>query len=145
MRTARLLAAISAPIFVVACAVGAAPDGGGTEGDGDGGVTAAGDSGYGTTGDGSPAGADSGSSDSGTTSHDSGTTPIDSGSPGGGSGLDCSGSTSSSGEKYSDECLDLITNDDCSQGGGECGSGLCCQSNFGCEFAWLSSGECVPL
>lgn len=155
MRTARLLAAIFAPLVVVACAVGNAPEsgGGGVEGDGDAGSTSADDSGYGTTGDGSPVvQGDSGSkTDSGSTTHDGGTTPIDSGSSGGTSGLDCVGKTSTSGTSYESECKALSFESDCSIGGGECGAGTCCWDNSGsfsipsCDgfFGDFLSAQCV--
>jgi hypothetical protein len=158
MRNVRLLAAIFAPLVVVACAVGTAPDGSGVEGTGDdGGTTSADDSGYGTTGDSGPVTqGDSGSKTDGGTSKEGGTTPIDSGTgPVGAAGLDCSGKTSSSGESFDDECDDLYgegDESDCSKGGGECSAGTCCRSSTECNGTFLGvpigdfdSPQCVPM
>lgn len=145
MRTARLLVAIFAPLVVVACAVGTAPDGSEGEGTDGGTTTTTTDSGYGSTGDSGPVTAqDSGVKvDAGT--KEGGATPIDSGtSPVGTAGLDCSGSTSTSGESYSDECDDLVDESDCTSGGGECGAGTCCTAKLECYLDWLGP-QCVPM
>jgi hypothetical protein len=157
MRTARFLASIAAPILIVACAVGTAPVDT-TEGEGtDAGTTSA-DGNYGTTGDSSPTQAeDSGGStnEDGGTAKDGGTV-VDSGTPVGTAGLDCSGSTSGSGESYDSECDDEYSEgqeSDCSKGGGQCGAGTCCRSSSECNgttfFGLIQTGDfpapqCVP-
>jgi hypothetical protein len=136
MRTARFLAAILAPVAIVACAVGTAPvEGGG--GVADGGVGPAADSSYGTTGEGGPVqGGDSGSAgkDSGSSTKDSGGGGVIDSGGGGGSGDDCIGDTDSSGTSYNTDCniAEFFGDDEpCTPGGSDCASaGECCYSNM---------------
>ncbi|HEX7665560.1 MAG TPA: hypothetical protein VF407_13635 [Polyangiaceae bacterium] len=131
----------------MACATGSSTEGSGDDTDSGAQTHPAGDGGGDPYGNGDSGAKDGAAAADGGKVTDAGKeggiTPIDSGPPPV-SGQDCSGSTSSSGESYSDECDEIPAESDCTKGGGECGAGTCCTTKFECYLDWFGP-QCVPL
>ena len=138
----RLLAAIGAPLFVVACATGSAPLSGAGDSGASGGDS---DASYGA--DDAGAGYDGGvtNKEGGATTIDSGAGGSDSGGGGGGGGGDCTGSKDGIGIKYDDICEVSGGGDGtCTPGGTDCPSGDCCFSDNTSQCYADFGPSCVP-